>query len=355
VLDKEITKFKSTKIDGFIFAQLASCLLGDTSAVTDWEPVLAFANDSLLTPAIWSSMLERKQQHMLPPDVASFLAYIHHCNVERNKRLRAQLYELVGALNACGITPTLTKGAALLSREKAEQPISRIMRDLDVTVAEEERHIAEGCLRQLGYAPIEALGWGRSKDVGAVDLHFPPGRYPQYWPSPSLAERHRRDVDLGGGKAYVFSATLQAQHWIVHDMLKDGHLWNLHIDLRNLFELYRLSTGDSAIDWRELSVLLSDPLGRAMLAAQRLALASVFATDLVPNKTVPAWLKLHHYLRRNEYHRQLGPVVQSVGSAAWAMRVAQIQWRFRGPWRELPARFIRKGQRVLATGRSKEI
>ncbi|MBB3610614.1 hypothetical protein FHX11_003565 [Rhizobium sp. BK602] len=316
---------------------------------------MAFANNTLLTPAIWSSMLERRQQDMLPQDVASFLGYIHHCNVERNRRLRMQLEELVGAMNASGIVPTLTKGAALLVCEKAERPTSRIMRDLDITVADEERQIAERCLLQLGYAPIEALGWGRSKDVGAVDLHFPPGRYPQYWPSPSLAERHRREVEVGRGRACVLSATLQAQHWIVHDMLKDGHLWNLHIDLRNLFELYRLSTGDSAIDWSELRILLSDPLGRAMLTAQRLALASVFAIDLGEDATIPAWLKLHHTLRRNEYHPQLGYVVRSAGSVAWTMRTAQIQWRFRGPWRELPARFIRKGQKVLATGRSKEI
>ncbi|MQB40607.1 nucleotidyltransferase family protein [Rhizobium sp. ICMP 5592] len=335
--------------------QLTLCLLGSPSTDVDWEAVLVLANNSLLTPAIWSSMSERGQLDLLPEDVASFLGFIHRCNAERNERLRAQLEEVVAAMNAAGITPTLTKGAALLALAKTERPTARIMRDLDLVVGDAEKQAAETCLVQLGYAPIEAFGWGRSKDVGAVDLHYPPGRYPRYWPSDATLAQHRREIDVGRGRAHILSATLQAQHWIVHDMLKDGHLWRFHIDLRNLFELYLLSKSQDEIDWKEMGILLSDPLGRAMLNAQILALNAIFGANIVAPRTIPSWLDLHHRLRRNEDHPRVGGVIRSLGRLAWGIRVTQIHWRFRGPWRELPGRIIRKGQKVIAAQVSQEI
>ncbi|CAN7701645.1 nucleotidyltransferase family protein [Rhizobium rhizogenes] len=339
----------------FVVDQLASCLLGNPSTIVDWEPVLTLANNSLLTPAMWSSILERGQLGLLPEDVASFLSFIHRCNVERNERLRAQLEELVATMNAAGIIPTLTKGAALLAQAKAERSTARIMRDLDLVVEDNERQVAEKCLVQLGYAPIEAFGWGRPKDVGAVDLHYPPGRYPSYWPSNATLAQHRREIDVGRARAHILSTTLQAQHWIVHDMLKDGHLWRFHIDLRNLFELYLLSKSPDKIDWKELDILLSDPLGRSMLYAQISALNAVFGADIAEAQAIPAWLGLHHQLRRNEYHPQLGGLIRSFGRVAWGIRVAQIHWRFRGPWGELPGRIIRKGQKVITARVSQEI
>jgi hypothetical protein len=328
--------------------------MGDFSVVTDWEAVLALANKTLMTPAIWSSAIQGKQQILLPKEVASFLEFIHRCNVARNLRLREQLEELILAMNGMEIIPILTKGAALLALASPGQPIARIMRDLDVTVTNDERARAEDCLLQLGYAPMTALGWGRSKDVGAVDLHYPPGRYAQYWPSDPTLAKHERAIVLGPGRARVLSPTLQAQHWIVHDMLKDGHLWSLHIDLRNLFELYQLSNRENGIDWQELHILLSDPLGRTMLGAQISALHSVFGTEIVHRGSVPSWLRLHSYLRSRENHPLLGYAVRSVGNTAWSIRTAQIHWRFRGPLSELPGRVLRKGQKMMMTRISKE-
>ena len=327
--------------------QLASCLRGDPSGATDWDAVLALANNTLLTPAIWSAISANGLQDLLPEDVFSFLNFIHRCNAVRNARLRAQLEELVAALNVAGIVPTLNKGTALLALASAGRPADRIMRDIDVTVADHEKETAQKCLLQLGYVPIEALGWGRSKDVGAVDLHYPPGRYPQYWPSEASLSKHSEEIRIGSGRARILSPTLQAQHWIVHDMLKDGHLWALHIDLRNLFELYRLARESDRIDWHELDMLLSDPLGRAMLDAQLLALRSIFGTEIVRDRPIPAWVKWHHSLRSREYHPLLGSAVRAIGRAAWGIRIVQIRWRFRGPWNELPGRLMRKGQKLL--------
>jgi len=333
------------------FVQLASCLRGDPSGVTDWNAVLALANNTLLTPAIWSAISANDRQDLLPEDVLSFLDFIHRCNKMRNARLLAQLEELVVALNIAGIVPTLNKGTALLALACAD----RITRDIDVTVAGNERELAQKCLLQLGYLPIEALGWGRSKDVGAVDLHYPPGRYPQYWPSDTRLSKHSKEIAIGSGKARILSPTLQAQHWIVHDMLKDGHLWALHIDLRNLFELYRLTKEPEGIDWRELDILLSDPLGQAMLDTQLLALRSIFGTDIVQDRPVRAWIMWHHGLRSREYHPLLGGAVQAVGRIAWGIRILQIRWRFRGPWSELPGRIMRKGQKAFRTLASKSV
>lgn len=338
-----------------INTQLAACLMGDVSAVRDWEAVLALANETLLTPAIWTAVLQKGQQILLPDEVVSFLSFIHRCNVARNLRLRSQLEELVVALNLVGIVPLLTKGTALLATANVEQPSARIMRDLDVTVASDEKRIAEECLLKLQYAPIAALGWGRTKDVGAVDLHYPPGRYPEYWPSDPVLAKHQREIIIGTGKARVLSATLQAQHWIVHDLLKDGHLWNLHINLRNLFELYKLSDSDDGINWKELHVLLSDPLGRAMLGTQIAALRSVFATQIAQDGSIPPWLRLHSYLRSRENHPVLGYAIRSMGNAAWGIRTAQIHWRFRGPLKELPRRIVQKGQKIMMARMSGEI
>lgn len=328
--------------------------MGDSSVVTDWEAVLSLANETLMTPAIWLSILQGGQQSLLPEDVTSFLSFIHHCNIARNLRLHGQLEELILAMNSMEIIPMLTKGAALLALASPEQPTARIMRDLDITVANDEKARAEECLLLLGYAPIAALGWGRSKDVGAVDLHYPPGRYPQYWPSDPIRAKHEREIVVGPARARVLSPTLQAQHWIVHDMLKDGHLWRLHIDLRNLFELYQLSKRDNGIDWEELHILFSDPLGRTMLDAQISALHSVFGAEILHRGSVPSWLRLHSYLRNHENHPLLGYAVRSIGNTAWSIRTAQIHWRFRGPMSELPGRVFRKGQEIMTTRISKE-
>jgi hypothetical protein len=91
------------------------------------------------------------------------------------------------------------------------------------------------------------------------------------------------------------------------------------------------------------------------LSAQILALNAVFGGNIVEGRTTPSWLSLYHYLRRNEYHPQLGAVVRPMGRIAWGIRIAQIHWRFRGPWSELPGRLIRKARKVVAAQVSQEI
>lgn len=93
---------------------LMRCLRGAPIASPDWVPVLEIANEHLLTPVLWRALSGSGQVASLPEDVHDYLATLHRLNGDRNRALRRQAIELIGALNAQGIVPALLKGGLAL-------------------------------------------------------------------------------------------------------------------------------------------------------------------------------------------------------------------------------------------------
>src|SRR5258707_1552287 len=150
-----------------------------TIASLNWMPILKIANDQLLTPALWAALRDSGQAASLPADMAEYLETLHRLNGYRNNALRKQAIELIGALNARGITPTLLKGGLALFGAPYADPAMRMMRDLDVLVPAAARDEAIAVLQQLGYRLRQLYGadhhaygdFARPTDAGCVDLH----------------------------------------------------------------------------------------------------------------------------------------------------------------------------------------
>ena len=133
---------------------LIAGLRGRPAASADWQSVIALANHTLLTPALFSSLAHAGQIDRLPQEVGEYLRFIHDCNRERNLRLRGQLREAVTALNGRGIVPLLIKGAVPLFLSPAGRVPSRMTSDLDICVEAVEEAAAQACLEELGYAQV---------------------------------------------------------------------------------------------------------------------------------------------------------------------------------------------------------
>ena len=244
---------------------LCECLQGRRPRAVDWMALLASANGNWLTPAICVALAKSEQLDHLPHDVTAFLRHIHDHNVQRNTRLLAQLHELLAAFNRAGIEPTLTKGAAHLFTSSRETFGARMMSDLDVFIETTEIAAAEQCLIDLGRQRIAGLGWGRPTDVGLIDLHYPPGSLPKYFPIATALSTHSNRESRQGVRAKIPSPTWRAAHLVVHDQIKDGDWWLGGLDVRHLYQLAELTRSPEGIDWRALTSAMPDQLARDAL------------------------------------------------------------------------------------------
>ena len=156
---------------GAALEALIAGLRGRAVSTADWQSVIALANRSLLTPALFSALAHSGEIDRLPYDVREYLEFIHDRNWERNVRLRAQLAEAVAALNRRGIVPLLLKGAVPLFLSPASRIPARMTSDLDLSVEAAEEADAQECLGELDYIPLAgARGMARPQDVGVLEL-----------------------------------------------------------------------------------------------------------------------------------------------------------------------------------------
>jgi Uncharacterised nucleotidyltransferase len=307
------------------FQVLADCLQGRVPQSINWDSVLAAANRNLLTPAVYIALTEGGQLSSLPRELIDYLAFIHSRNLDRNQRLQTQLIEVVTALNKVGIKPLLTKGAVHLAVAPKNVFGARMMRDLDIVVAVDELSSAQACLLRLGYTKRGGLGWGRSKDVGLVDVHYPPGRFPAYWPDAKLLDAHATAIDIAGAQATILSPTLRAAHIVIHDMIKNGNWWLADLDMGCLFELYQLS--QQGLEWEALQAAMTDARSQNALESEVLALRGFFgiqAPRLTSAKNLrPRW---HHRRRIIQMRPLVGWPLRAAGRIAWMLRRMRAEW-----------------------------
>jgi hypothetical protein len=223
----------------------------------------------------------------LPAEVSEFLAEILRRNRMRNRMLMDQLVEASGALNSAGILPVLKKGAAMLLTDPASIA-ARMVSDLDLIVARSKIERAVEALRGIGYRDADEgaqpATLSRSRDAGAIDLHFAP-RGPARFSGDAIFDRHSRPVQLPGGTATVIlpSATLQILYLTLHDQFHDGDYWRGYVDLRHMVDIARLSALPEGVDWDALKAILSTRYARRAFAAQIINASRLIGMALPPD------------------------------------------------------------------------
>jgi len=303
------------------FDCLLAGLRGVPSPGADWQSVIALSNHALLTPALFAALAASGGSARLPADAREYLVLIHELNRTRNLRLRAQLFEAVAALNRCGITPHLVKGAVPLFLSPEDRLPSRMTGDLDVRVEPTDETAARAALERIGYAAVPGVrDLARSKDVGVVELG-PCRRGPiEQWTV----------VELSGRAAVIPSVQTRAWHWIAHDLLKEGDYWRGRIDLRHLHDLAELSRNDG-VNWTSLRGAVTSRRARNALDTQLLALQQLFGCETISDAPATIVVRLQHWRRVfSARHPLAGAPLRLVGNLAW------------GAWRLSSARDLRQ-------------
>jgi hypothetical protein len=156
----------------------------------DWEALLAVAQPHHLLPLLYERLAE-VDGGRVPPDVMAHLQGAYYANLLRNRRLGAELAEVIGALRREGVEAIVLKGGALAWTVYASLA-QRPMADLDLLVRREQ-------MEQVGVV-LESLGFSLPAEMPARRVRF-----------------ERR---FGGGLEWVRSAEGQTTHLDVkHDLL----------------------------------------------------------------------------------------------------------------------------------------
>ena len=318
---------------GHALRLVTAAIRGRLPEVADWRVVLEIANLGWLGPALYVALRRADRLEEIPTPVHDYLSLLHDRNRDRNERLRAQLLEATRALNSASIEPILLKGAIHLFTAGADDLGSRMISDLDISLAPEEMATAKAALAGLGYFRFGTdRELGRANDVCVIELHDrPSARSARYLSSDLRACSPPAEVD--GATARIPSATARALHLIVHDMIKERDYWSLRIDLRHLHDLAALARSSEGIDWQRLCALLPDRTARGALVVQARALEDLFDVPIPPDLRAGWQAELRHRARLLCASR--GPhasVARLMGNVSRGIHEMTDGYAWRGGW-----------------------
>jgi hypothetical protein len=248
---------------------LVALLKGVVAGMDQWDKVIQEANRHLVAPALYAILRDQYLLDSIPNDVKDYLCLLHALNEERNRRLRQQAVETLGALNEAGVEPLLIKGSALLMILPEHRLGTRMINDLDFVV---DKRAVEGSVARLisiGYEPLpenpgpHAYGkFYRPTDVGSLDLHLrPPGPACLF---PESKSSDSASVEVLGVRMKIPTPAEWVAHLIVHDMIQDRSLRTGDVSLRRLLDCRELQSLGYGIDWDAVRKRL--PSGRLALA-----------------------------------------------------------------------------------------
>lgn len=322
------------KKPGHSLSLVTSALQGRVPTEADWPTVLKIANRAWLGPALYVALRRTAQLNEIPTPIRDYLSFLHERNCERNGRLRAQMFEAVRALNAQNIEPILLKGAVNLFTVNSEELGSRMISDLDLSIAPFEMTGAKSALMALGYQNAgNPREMARPDDVGVIELHDRPSVQSAPYFSNDLRNSSPR-VTRDGAVARIPCAASRALHLIVHDMIKEGDYWSLSTELRHLQDLAELARSNQGIDWQRLSVVLSTRASRGALVAQAAALEDLFGVQIPPDLRPGRIAKLKHVVRlvRASNRGISGPVARLIGEMSRGLHRMKEGYTWRGGW-----------------------
>jgi len=341
-----------------------------------WPEILAFTNKELLAPTLWVRLQEKGLTGELPPEVAATLRRSHAINSARNQRIRSELLEAIGGLNAVGIEPVVLKGGVDLVVPRYGDPGARILRDIDLFVQEEELATAVAALEGIGYleAPIEDTKFvtyyadlTREGNLVGIDLQFYiSSQRDLLAPEEAMSESERHGVD--GVDFRILSPDHQIVHNLLHSEVQDrggdvGFVWLRQLlDLVAIWRLY----GDT-VDWTGIETRFA--AGRLpRLVSKRLTMAHRLLKVPLPEGITPSPAARLHYRRcllqlrwtwigrasalhatvTSAFDRRLMDVIYGSGPHGWRTGLNRVRhairlWgRHRGGLRGTIARRLRK-------------
>ena len=332
--------------------RLALALDGVLPDQEQWFDLIEIANKGWLGPALFLALKRAGSLGQVPEEPRAYLALLHDRNRERNLRLKSQLLEAVGALNAHDIEPIILKGAIHLLTCRDENLGERMISDLDISIDPPELPSARAALLPLGYANAPSdRELARPDDAGLLEFHLKPSGRSSRYLSGDLRSSCRT-VRQDGVVALIPSATSRALHLIVHDMIKEGDYWRLRLDLRHLKDLADLARSPQGVRWGEVNSALGDRAGRLALQVQLQMLKHVFGVPIDPRQLDTRAARLLHRARLTAIgDSRSGVPVRAAANLWWGIHRAFNGYSWRG-FRNLAGRtrnvFIEpaKGSRV---------
>ncbi len=227
--------------------------------------LLNVSYDYLLTPALYRGLERRDLIRVVPGDLADFLRQTYRLNVERNRRIKDQVNEVVSALGGRDIEVLPLKGAAHLFQADEVLSGERMLGDIDMLVDPGDVHEAVIALNKLGYVGDESLALKkRYHDVplthpdreALLELHIDFGPQRHLVPVANVFQQSIVTA-TNGDCVSVPCGTMQVFHNIFHAQIQDRNheigltsLRQLH-DLRMLCEIF-----DNRIAWAEVERLM---------------------------------------------------------------------------------------------------
>ncbi len=242
----------------------------DLGRTDKWEAIAAFASRSLLAPALYVALSEKKLLGGVPHDFADFLESIYEANAERNRELVRETVRIVTLLAHAGIEPpVLLKGIAYLATGVIEHPGARYIGDIDLLLAPAQAEEAVrillrsgmGCVRTTA-SPLDCTnGYHYSRLCGpegrvGVEVHRAvPSEYAVLCAEDVL--RGSRPATLAGAAIRVPGPDHLALHHILH--AQAGPYWQMRPPLRHVRDMALIAARfGEEIDWKRIAQLFRD-------------------------------------------------------------------------------------------------
>jgi hypothetical protein len=279
-------------------------MTGEVEPGLDWVEIIGTANEELVVPALHRRLVESGATPHVDEDALEYLRSFDEANCERNRRIWRLIREVVGGLNAAGITPLLIKGGNDLARRDEPANSTRMMVDADILVRSAELSKTEQAFAHLGFAPLKdtcfehtVSSYWRDGEVAPIDLHIAlPRRISALFPTAELPRTvlHERD-------GIRFMAPDDSLHFainIAHDILHDKAFISGKTRLRYLLDLAaQIDDSNTALDWEWLAAMRSDRRFRLAFDLQRLMLNHLLKIDLPQFPEADRWVRLLHRRR----------------------------------------------------------
>lgn len=340
------------------FAQLSlltRCALGTSpdpareiaAAGLDADALIALSLHQKIAPFLRGLTTDPVTSPVLPAVLRDALVQVYKANRMRNHRLRHQIGELLGLLNAVGVVPVLLKGGARLVDGAYPDWGYRFMYDLDMLVAEDQIDLAQSTLLAGGYGTMEREGnypdeyhhlptLIRDGAPASVELHR---AVVEHWrhdllPPAALIARSR-EIDVGGNKARVPDISDSLVHLVAHGQLQHERLLSGEISLPDAVEFVLLvrQGGPAA---------LQQAFDRTVTRSERLAFAlSVSLCEQITGERLPIETGrsgLAQFLARRALWQQDRTYAQTAGRMLAFLRSATAFRRYPSLLRRFPGR-----------------
>jgi hypothetical protein len=232
-----------------------------------WEDVVAQASSGYVLAALAAAIRDFDLDGGLEPELKAFLEHIRAGNLERNRSLRSQLVQVVSALNAVGIEPTVLKGGIRLIDDLYPNPAWRMMRDLDLLLPPDQIQDAAKALEGTGYVARAVAHHSGARrhhhhapldhpdHLAKVELHtelFASARHRRLLPASELLAA-TRPAKFGGMEIRIPSDEHQLVHLIGHAHIAGrGHATG-RLQLRDRLEAALLARSSDGEVWQRLA------------------------------------------------------------------------------------------------------